>query len=52
MKVGDVGGGDLKAMKIGFTSPSRAANLWCANPVLFGFKQKRVHSIIKLITRC
>ena len=30
--VGNLGGGELKALKIGFSSASRAANLWCANP--------------------
>ena len=43
MKVGDLGGGELKALKalkIGFSSPSCAANLRCANPGNFRLRTK------------
>ena len=43
MKVGDLGGGELKALKaskIGFSSPSRAVNLQCVNPGTFWLRTK------------
>ena len=43
VKVVDLGGGELKAMKalkIGLSSPSRATNLWCANPGTFWLRTK------------
>ena len=43
VNVGDLGGGELKALKalkIGFSSPSRAANLQGANPGTFRLRTK------------
>jgi len=43
VKVGDLGGGELKGLKalnIGFSSPSPATNLRCANPGTFRLRTK------------